>query len=179
MCGRFVNDLDWTSLLASLGVDVERLEGFSVEASWNVGPMSPSVIVRESEGAREVAHARWGLVPGWATDDAIGAKMFNARAETVREKPSFRSAFERRRCVVPMGGFYEWKTEGRDKQPWFVSRADGGALLCAGLWEYWEGPGVGAQQRPVPPNTPTARRTTTPRRPHATRTRAACRAPPS
>ncbi|GAB4546445.1 MAG: SOS response-associated peptidase [Phycisphaerales bacterium] len=144
MCGRFVLDLEWSEVLASLGVDVERIEGFGVEPSWNVGPMSDAVIVRTREGVREPAVARWGLVPGWAKDDAIGAKMFNARAETAREKPAFRAAFARRRCVVPMSGFYEWKAGADGKQPWYITRADGDPLVCAGLWEYWEGPGVGA-----------------------------------
>ena len=144
MCGRFVLDLEWGDVLAALGIDVERLEGFNVAPSWNVGPMSPGVIVREHEGTREVAVARWGLVPGWAKEHTIGAKMFNARSETVREKPAFRSAFARRRCVVPMNGFYEWKASAGEKQPWYVTRADGEAMLCAGLWEYWEGAGEGA-----------------------------------
>lgn len=144
MCGRFVLDLEWDELLAALGVDVERVEGFSVQPSWNVVPTSGGVIVREEDAVRTVAVARWGLVPSWAREIGTGAPMFNARAETAHEKPAFRAAFARRRCVVPMNGFYEWQKTDNGKQAWYIRRADEAPLLCAGLWEYWEGAGEGA-----------------------------------
>jgi len=78
-------------------------------------------------------------VPGWAEDETIGNKLINARSETAREKPSFRAAFKRTRCVVPMTGFYEWRAMEGGKQPYFISRADDDAMLAAGLWEHWDG----------------------------------------
>lgn len=87
---------------------------------------------------RELVGLRWGLVPGWARDPAIGARLINARSETVAEKPSFRKAFERRRCLVPMSAFYEWRKTGRKGgEPWAFRRADDGPFAVAGLWERW------------------------------------------
>jgi putative SOS response-associated peptidase YedK len=80
---------------------------------------------------------RWGLIPSWAKDPVIGNRMINARAETVREKPSFRTAFERRRCLVPASGFYEWQKAGKGKVPHWIHPADGNLLTFAGLWERW------------------------------------------
>ena len=92
--------------------------------------------------ARELRVVRWGLVPSWAKDTSIGSRMINARAETVAEKPSFRRAFARRRCLLPADGYYEWQVlagEGskKVKQPYFIYRADGGPLAFAGLYELW------------------------------------------
>jgi putative SOS response-associated peptidase YedK len=83
---------------------------------------------------------RWGLVPHWAKDPSLGAKLSNARGETVAEKPSFRDAFKRRRCLVPTDGFYEWKTEGRLKQPYYFSMKSGEPFLLGGVWESWRAP---------------------------------------
>lgn len=83
---------------------------------------------------------RWGLVPHWAKDPTIGAKLSNARGETVAEKPSFRDAFRRRRCLVPADGFYEWKTVAGKKQPYFFSMKDGAPFALGGIWESWKGP---------------------------------------
>jgi putative SOS response-associated peptidase YedK len=109
---------------------------------YNVAPTQDIPIVRQdAEGARELAFVRWGLIPGWAKDNiSIGNKLINARAESVSEKPSFRSAFKRRRCIIPAGGFFEWQpVEGRRKQPWLFRVADGSPMSLAGLWEHWEG----------------------------------------
>jgi putative SOS response-associated peptidase YedK len=83
---------------------------------------------------------RWGLVPHWAKDPTIGNRLANARGESVAEKPAFREAFRKRRCLVPADGFYEWKTEGRTKQPYYFSRVSGEPLALAGLWESWRAP---------------------------------------
>jgi putative SOS response-associated peptidase YedK len=84
---------------------------------------------------------RWGLVPAWAKDPAIGSRMFNARAEGVADKPAFRAAFRRRRCLVPADGFYEWQpVAGGRKQPYFIRLVSGAPLALAGLWERWRGP---------------------------------------
>ena len=80
---------------------------------------------------------RWGLVPSWAEDEKIGARLLNARSESVATKPAFRAAFRRRRCLVPADGFYEWEKIGRKKQPFFISMKDGRPFAFAGLWETW------------------------------------------
>jgi len=81
---------------------------------------------------------RWGLVPSWAKDISIGFRLINARAETLTEKPSFRNAFARRRCLIPAGGFYEWRKEGSLKQPYLFQLENRQAFTFAGLWEYWQ-----------------------------------------
>ncbi|MEM8644717.1 MAG: SOS response-associated peptidase [Pseudomonadota bacterium] len=110
-----------------------------------VAPGGPVAIVRHQEndrtGARHVALVRWGFVPSWAKEVQPGKPLINARAETVADKPSFRNAYRRRRCLVPASGFYEWQGDvpGR-KVPYYVPRADGGLLAFAGIWEHWMGP---------------------------------------
>lgn len=91
----------------------------------------------DAQGASELAMLRWGLVPFWAKDPSIGNRMINARAETVAEKPSFRSAYKKRRCLILADGFYEWRKEGDGKTPYFISLADGSPFAFAGLWEDW------------------------------------------
>lgn len=110
-----------------------------------VAPGQPVAIVRREEndasGAPHFALVRWGFVPSWAKEVMPGKPLINARAETVAEKPSFRNAFRRRRCLVPASGFYEWQGDvpGR-KVPYYVPRADGGLVAFAGVWEHWMGP---------------------------------------
>ncbi len=112
---------------------------------FNVAPSQPIAIVRlaTDEPRREWAWLRWGLVPSWAKDAAIGNRMINARAETAAEKPAFRVAMKRRRCLVAADGFYEWQKQGtgRRKQPYFIHMADDRPFAFAGLWESWEGAG--------------------------------------
>jgi putative SOS response-associated peptidase YedK len=104
---------------------------------YNVAPSQAIVAVRiEADGVRHLTELRWGLIPGWAKDRAIGNRLINARSETVAEKPSFRAALKRRRCVVPADGFYEWQGKA-PARPHFFSAADGGLLAIAGLWEEW------------------------------------------
>ena len=108
---------------------------------YNIAPTAEIPVVRLAPEGGRVAHLlRWGLVPHWAKDPAIGAKLNNARGETVAEKPSFRDAFRRRRCIVPATGFYEWKAEGRVKLPHYISAPDGEPLALGGLWESWRAP---------------------------------------
>ncbi len=138
MCGRFA--------FFSKGRALEEMFGvaFAPEPAprYNIAPGQPVAVVRARPegGGREAAVVRWGLVPPWAKDPAIGNRMINARAETAAEKPAFRAAFRRRRCLVPADGFYEWAKAGARKQPYFVRRRDGAPLAIAGLWERWEGP---------------------------------------
>ncbi|MCW5939539.1 MAG: SOS response-associated peptidase [Fimbriimonadaceae bacterium] len=103
---------------------------------YNIAPTQPVVAVASGPEAKVL---QWGLVPSWAKDPSIGARMINARAETVAEKPSFRTAFKRRRCLLPADGFYEWVGEKGHKQPFFL-QVEPTPFAFAGLWEIWEGP---------------------------------------
>jgi len=108
--------------------------------SWNIGPQR-SLFALSGADEPILDRYRWGLLPGWAKDPALSNRLFNARGETVAEKPSFRSAFAKRPCVVPVDGFYEWDHRaGRAKQPHFFTRADGDVLCFAGLYEFWRDP---------------------------------------
>jgi putative SOS response-associated peptidase YedK len=112
-----------------------------MEARYNIAPTQDILSIRRAEDAREAVFLTWGLVPSWAKDVSIGAKLINARSETVTEKPSFREAFKKRRCIIPADGFYEWqRTEGR-KQPFFFQMKDESPFGFAGLWERWQGVG--------------------------------------
>lgn len=139
MCGRFTLFTP-ASRLAEQFLPGEPL---SVAPRYNIAPSQPVLAVRPSPaaGRREFAMPRWGLVPAWARDAAIGNRLINARAETVSEKPAFRRAFRERRCLIPADGFYEWKKEGAGKRPFYVRRRDGAPFAFAGIWERWEGTG--------------------------------------
>jgi putative SOS response-associated peptidase YedK len=105
---------------------------------FNVAPTQEVGVVRQPAGQREFVWMHWGLVPRWAKDPKIGSQMINARAETAADKPAFRDAFKRRRCLVVADGFYEWqKTGGKTKQPYYIHMKDGRPFGFAGLWERW------------------------------------------
>jgi len=106
---------------------------------FNIAPTQDVAVVRLDEPSRrrELAELRWGLIPSWAKNPAIGSRMINARGETVAEKPSFRVAFRHRRCLVLADGYYEWKKAGAKKQPYYIRLADDGPFGMAGLWESW------------------------------------------
>jgi putative SOS response-associated peptidase YedK len=129
MCGRYA--LHSSPEVVALAFGLPEIPAFV--ARYNIAPASQVLAVREG-GA---AFLRWGLVPRWAKDPAIGAKMNNARAETVAEKPSFREAFRKRRCLIPANGFYEWKLEAGRKQPYYIHPTGGALFAFAGLWEQW------------------------------------------
>lgn len=136
MCGRFtLFEAD-----AILSKDFGAPIAFGLTPRYNIAPSQPILAVRTStgNGGREAVFLRWGLIPHWAKDPSIGNRMINARAETVAEKPSFRDAFRKRRCLVPASGFYEWKKAERKKQPYYIRMKDGHPLAFAGLWERWE-----------------------------------------
>jgi putative SOS response-associated peptidase YedK len=139
MCGRLTLDIPIEQIIKIYGI--ARKIDHDLSPRYNVTPSQNIPIVRQdADGSRELAFVRWGLIPPWAKDISIGYKLINARAEKVSEKPSFRSAFKRRRCVIPAGGFYEWQaTDGPRKKPWLIRVADGGPMSLAGLWEHWEG----------------------------------------
>ena len=139
MCGRFSQTRSWSELAElyeAPGGEPPR----NLAPRYNVAPTQAIPIVRiEEDGRRGLVMARWGLVPSWAKDVAIGARLINARAETAAEKPAFRDAVRRRRCLIPADGFYEWQARPRGpKQPHHIARADGGAMAFAGLWERWD-----------------------------------------
>jgi len=105
---------------------------------WNIAPTQAVAAVRASAaGGRELVGLHWGLIPSWAKERAIGARMINARAETVAEKPAFRAALRARRCLIVADGFYEWQKAGARKQPWYIRMRDGRPFAFAGLWERW------------------------------------------
>ncbi len=134
MCGRFAFYSPSEATAALFGVD----GNIAVEPRYNIAPTQYVAAVREDEDLnRELVMLRWGLVPFWAKDPAIGNRMINARAETVAEKPSYRAAFRHRRCLVLADGFYEWRKEGAAKTPYFISLASGEPFGLAGLWENW------------------------------------------
>lgn len=111
---------------------------------YNIAPTQPVPVVRcEPQGTppqRELVELHWGLIPHWAKDPKIGARMINARAETITQKPAYKAAMRRRRCLLPADGFFEWRSEGGRKQPYFIDLRDDGLFAFAGLWESWEGP---------------------------------------
>lgn len=137
MCGRFA--LHHHPDVVALAFGLSEAPQFS--ARYNIAPMSNVAVVRAGkEGARHAVTVRWGLLPRWARDPKLAAKMNNARAETVAEKPSFREAYRRRRCLLPASGFYEWHAEGGRKQPWYIHPRGAELFGFAALWEHWQGP---------------------------------------
>ncbi|AWK87070.1 SOS response-associated peptidase [Azospirillum thermophilum] len=112
----------------------------NLPARWNVAPTQDVPVIRRAEDGNHLALLRWGLVPSWAADPSVGARMINARGESVAGKPAFRDAFRKRRCLVPLDGFYEWAAEGRRKQGYVIRRRDRSPFALAGLWERWRGP---------------------------------------
>ena len=137
MCGRYALTVEPDVLAALFALD----EAPSFDVRFNLAPSQEApVVVREvAEGGHAVRPMRWGLVPSWAKDSKIGYRTINARSETASEKPSFRSAFKKRRCLIPASWFYEWKREGSQKIPYRIRRPDDRPLAFAGLWEHWKG----------------------------------------
>lgn len=137
MCGRFTLTVSARVLADLFGVeDVPDLR-----PRYNIAPTQSVLLVRGTADASPAfGEARWGLIPSWAKDIRIGARMINARAETIAEKPAFRSAVRRRRCLIPSDGFYEWSKSAGGKQPYLIRFADGSPFAFAGLWERWHDP---------------------------------------
>jgi len=139
MCGRF-----------SLATPPEEIARFfnlvalpRLKPRYNIAPTQDCAVIRApGDDARELVMMRWGLIPSWAKDMAIGNRMINARGESVGEKPAFRAAFRKRRCLVPADGFYEWKKDGKAKQPYWIGRPGRVLFAFAGLWERWQGEGA-------------------------------------
>jgi putative SOS response-associated peptidase YedK len=136
MCGRFALAAD--PELIQQKFDLSSVpEG--VTARYNIAPSQPVALITNEDSATLTFH-RWGLIPSWSKDPAIGNRMINARSETAHEKPSFRSAFKRRRCLIPATGFYEWTKQGQSKVPMYIHLRDHELFAFAGLWEVWHSP---------------------------------------
>ncbi len=142
MCSRYFLDADGNVIAYTFSVPLNE----RVRRRFNIAPTQEVPIVRTSkEGPREIAMLRWGLVPGWAKDVGVGTKMINARGESAHEKPAFREAMARRRCLVPASGFFEWRGMPGRKQPFAITIPDRPLFAFAGLWETWrprDGPPV-------------------------------------
>jgi putative SOS response-associated peptidase YedK len=117
--------------------DAEPLEE-DFRASYNIAPTQLVATVRPGAAKRVLSNMRWGLVPSWAQDIAIGNRMINARSETILEKAAFRDSFRQRRCLIPADGFYEWKRSGKTKRPFHFSMKDGSLFAFAGIWDCWK-----------------------------------------
>lgn len=141
MCGRFTLRTPQQVLVSQFALETQP----TLFPRYNIAPSQPVAVVRQSPspeaaGKRELVKLRWGLVPSWAKDPAIGNQMINARSETAATKPAFRSAMRSRRCLIPADGFYEWKKVGKLKQPYFIRLPDDKPFAFAGLWERWTDP---------------------------------------
>ena len=141
MCGRFGLEISGVGLAELLEIDPRDVPAF--KPRYNIAPGQWMIGVRTVKGRRDVTRFRWGLVPSWAKDRSIGHKLINARSETVHTKPSFRSAFKHRRCLIPADGFYEWRGKGKSKQPYHIGLRDKALFFFAGLWESWIDPETG------------------------------------
>ena len=136
MCGRFVRFSSWAELRKTMTLLSPSEAPPELSASYNVAPTQKILVAREHDGKREGAVMRWGLIPSWAKDKKMA--QINARADTAATKPMFRSAFRKRRCLVLADGWYEWKTTGKQKQPFFFRMKEDVPMLFAGLWESWD-----------------------------------------
>ncbi len=136
MCGRYVI----TSAPEAIRALFRYQEQPNFPPRFNVAPSQPIPIVRLVDGVRQFALVRWGLLPSWVKDPKTFALLINARGESVLDKPAFRAAMKRRRCLIPADGFYEWQAGGARKQPYFIRLKSGAPMAFAGLWETWTGP---------------------------------------
>lgn len=135
MCGRYVLTSKLEELKQKYGAVPDGT--FTFEPVYNVAPSFDMPVVLEKDRQRRIRLHRWGLIPHWARDEKMSYSMINARSETLAKKPAFRDAYKKRRCVVPANGFYEWKGESGNKQPYYITRTDGELMPFAGLYEEW------------------------------------------
>ena len=138
MCGRISQQLSPDQMAELYGVRATP-QPSDRPPRYNGAPEQDFSSCRvEQDGARAIARLRWGLVPSWARDARTGSRLINARAESVHNKPSFRTAFRLRRCLLPVDGWFEWQSRGRGKQPYYLTLKDGSPLSLAALWERWD-----------------------------------------
>jgi len=145
MCGRFVQSQSPNIYAEFFGADIIKTE--ELKASYNVAPTDPVYAIAEHDDQRILGAFKWGLLPFWAKDRKMAARNINARVETVAEKSSFRESFERRRCLIPADGFYEWEVKPKGKLPHFIYTADKRPMALAGLWASWKDPETGERVR--------------------------------
>ncbi|RUQ97170.1 SOS response-associated peptidase [Labedella endophytica] len=143
MCGRYAVAKESNELLTIF--DADRAADDLPGPNFNIAPTTPVPILVETADAdgtvsKRLETARWGLVPSWAKDPSVGARMFNARIESAADKPSFRKAVRQRRAIVPASGYYEWRTSAAGKQPYFIQPEDGALFSFAALYEWWRNP---------------------------------------
>ena len=138
MCGRFVVFSRIEELIEHFPIDVANV---NVSPSYNIAPTQEILAIVRHDDRNHLEKLHWGLVPFWAKDTTNGSRMINARSETIAAKPSFRTAFKWRRCLILADGFYEWKGEKGNKQPMFLTLPDGRPFAFAGLWEAWDNRG--------------------------------------
>jgi putative SOS response-associated peptidase YedK len=139
MCGRFTNRLTWREIVALYRLAVRVTPERNLPARYNICPTDPIDAVIERGGKRDLVPVRWGLIPSWWKKSAKEMPAtFNARAETLADKPMFRDAFRRHRCLIPASGYYEWLATPTGKQPYYYTARDGSALTFAGLWDVWK-----------------------------------------
>jgi len=136
MCGRFTLHTPQADILQAFDVALNDVE---LVPRYNITPSQDIPVVRAGDDGRELAMARWGLVPGWSKDARPKYSTINARVESVAEKPTYRAAFRHKRCLIPADGFYEWQKRGDRKIPHYIRMQDESVFAFAGLWEHWQG----------------------------------------
>ncbi len=144
MCGRFTQERSTSELAEIFGAEPLADD---LGQRFNVAPTDEAAVVVQRDDRRAITTYRWGLIPHWAEESKVGSRMFNARAETLLTSPAFRDPFVRKRCLVPVDSFYEWKREGTIRQPYRVVRRDGSPLVLAGLWSGWRDPATDTVRR--------------------------------
>jgi putative SOS response-associated peptidase YedK len=143
MCGRYNLITDAEALVDFFEIDRVLVEAKALRPRYNIAPGQSVPIIRNAGQGNELLLARWGLIPHWSRDPSTKYSTINARAETVAEKPSYRDAFKRKRCLIPANGFYEWKRDGDKKTPHHIHAPDNGLLAFAGVWDHWDKQGEG------------------------------------
>ena len=143
MCGRYNLITDAQALIEFFELALTLFDVSELQPRYNIAPSQDVPIIRDTGNGRELVLARWGLVPHWSKDAKPKYSTINARAETVAEKPTYREAFKRKRCLIPATGFYEWSQAGGQKTPHHIRLPDGGLFAFAGLWDHWEQEGAG------------------------------------
>jgi putative SOS response-associated peptidase YedK len=139
MCGRYSSDLRWEDIAKLYDLAMQGPPHWNFPPSYNVCPTDPVSVNRPNADGREFVRMRWGLIPRWWSKPLKEMRVatFNARAETVQEKPFFRDAFKRNRCLMPISGYYEWQNTADGKQPYYFTRRDGQPMTIAALWDTW------------------------------------------
>lgn len=146
VCGRFVQ----ATAIEKVRLIIDIANQLDSQTNFNIAPSTAIACVRQlADGSNHLGLMRWGLIPTWAKDIKTSFKTFNARAETLKEKASFKAAYKYRRCIIPADGYYEWHTENNKKQPYFIYHSDQQPLLLAGLWELWQHDGMSIESATI------------------------------